>query len=64
MARSITLAGIGATSVIYLAMTLVVMHVIQPDLNPVTHYASEYAHGQLSWLLMNLRCRRCWRGWW
>jgi hypothetical protein len=40
---TITLAGIGATSVIYLAVTLVLMHVIQPGLNPAKHYVSEYA---------------------
>jgi hypothetical protein len=43
---TITLAGIGATSVIYLAVTLVLMHVIQPGLNPAKHYVSEYALGQ------------------
>ena len=43
---TITLAGIGAASVIYLAGTLVLMHVIQPGLNPAKHYVSEYALGQ------------------
>ncbi|HEX9738349.1 MAG TPA: DUF998 domain-containing protein [Candidatus Limnocylindria bacterium] len=52
MNRSIPLASVGAAAVLYLAATLLVMHVIQPQLNPATHYVSEYAHGQLGWLLM------------
>ena len=52
MTRSITLAGIGAASVIYLVLTLIAMHAIQPGLNPATHYVSEYAHGRFGWLVM------------
>lgn len=52
MTRSITLAGIGAASVIYLGLTLIAMHAIQPGLNPATHYVSEYAHGPFGWLVM------------
>lgn len=52
MTRSATLAGIGAASVIYLVLTLIAMHAIQPGLNPATHYVSEYAHGPFGWLVM------------
>ena len=52
MTRTKTLAGVGAGAVLYLAATLLVMHVIQPQLNPATHYVSEYAHGDLGWLVM------------
>lgn len=52
MNRSIPLAGVGAAAVVYLAATLLVMHAIQPELNPATHYVSEYAHGQLGWLVL------------
>jgi hypothetical protein len=38
--------------VLYLAATLLAMHAIQPGLSPATHYLSEYAHGQLGWLVM------------
>jgi hypothetical protein len=52
MTRTNTLAGVGAAAALYLAATLLVMHAIQPDLNPATHYVSEYAHGDLGWLVM------------
>jgi hypothetical protein len=52
MTRSATLAGIGAASVIYLVLTLIAMHAIQPGLNPATHYVSEYARGPFGWLVM------------
>jgi len=38
--------------VLFLGLTLVAMHAIQPGLSPATHYVSEYAHGQLGWLVM------------
>jgi hypothetical protein len=52
MTRTNTLAGVGAAAVLYLAATLLVMHVIQPQMNPGTHYVSEYAHGEFGWLVM------------
>jgi hypothetical protein len=52
MNRSIPLASVAVAAVLYLTATLLVMHAIQPELNPATHYVSEYAHGQLGWLVM------------
>jgi hypothetical protein len=52
MTRSFPLASLSVAAVLYLAATLLVMHAIQPELNPATHYVSEYAHGQLGWLVM------------
>jgi len=52
MNRSINLASIGAAAVLFLGLTLIAMHAIQPGLSPATHYVSEYAHGTLGWLVM------------
>ena len=52
MTRSIPLASVAVAAVLYLAATLLVMHAIQSELNPASHYVSEYAHGQLGWLVM------------
>jgi hypothetical protein len=52
MTRSVNLASIGAAAVLFLGLTLIAMHAIQPGLNPATHYVSEYAHGQFGWLVM------------
>jgi hypothetical protein len=46
-------ALVGATAVASLIVVLVVMHLIQPGLSPVDHLVSEYAHGQLGWLVMS-----------
>lgn len=46
-----TLARIGAGAVIYLTLTLAAMHVVQPELDPMAHYVSEYAYGSFGvWL--------------
>jgi hypothetical protein len=52
MIRSVNLAGIGAAAVLFLGLSLIAMHVIQPGLDPATHYVSEYAHGPYGWLVM------------
>jgi len=52
MTRSVPLASVAVAAVLFLAATLLVMHAIQPELNPASHYVSEYAHGQLGWLVM------------
>ena len=52
MTRSVNLAGIGAAAVLFLGLALIAMHAIQPNLDPTTHYVSEYAHGQFGWLVM------------
>jgi hypothetical protein len=49
--RSLPLATASIAGVLYLAATLLAMHAIQPGLNPATHFLSEYAHGQLGWLV-------------
>jgi Protein of unknown function (DUF998) len=46
-----TMARVGAGAVIYLALTLAVMHAVQRELDPMTHYLSEYAYGSFGvWL--------------
>ena len=52
MNRSIPLVSVAAAAVLYLAATLIVMHAIQAELDPAAHYVSEYALGQLGWLVM------------
>lgn len=52
MTRSVNLAAIGAAAVGFLGLALIAMHAIQPNLDPATHYVSEYAHGQFGWLVM------------
>jgi hypothetical protein len=52
MTRSISLAPVAAAAVLFLGLTLIAMHAIQPGLNPATHYVSEYAHGWFGWLVM------------
>jgi hypothetical protein len=52
MTRSLNLASIGAAALLFLGLALIAMHAIQPDLDPATHYVSEYAHGTLGWLVM------------
>jgi len=52
MIRSSNLASIGAAAVLFLGLTLIAMHAIQPGLDPATHYVSEYAHGPFGWLVM------------
>jgi len=46
-----TAARIGALAVVVLALTLAAMHAVQPDLDPMRHYVSEYAYGPFGgWL--------------
>jgi hypothetical protein len=46
-----TTARIGAVAAIYLALTLAAMHAVQPGLDPMQHYVSEYAYGSFgAWL--------------
>jgi len=52
MTRSVNLARVGAAAVLFLGLTLIAMHAIQPGLDPSTHYVSEYAHGRFGWLVM------------
>lgn len=52
MIRSVNLASIGAAAVLFLGLTLIAMHAIQPELDPATHYVSEYAHGRFGSLVM------------
>ena len=52
MTRSMSLARVAAAAVLFLGLTLIAMHAIQPGLNPATHYVSEYAHGRFGWLVM------------
>ena len=51
MNRSVLLATAGVAAVLFLAATIVAMHAIQQELDPATHFVSEYAYGQLGWLL-------------
>jgi hypothetical protein len=51
MNRSVLLATAGAAAVLSLAATIVAMHAIQQELDPATHFVSEYAYGQLGWLV-------------
>jgi hypothetical protein len=52
MNRTTWLAWLGAAGATYLALTLGLMHVIQPELSPQDHFVSEYAHGSFGWLVM------------
>ncbi len=45
------LATVGVAGVLYFALTLVAMHFIQPELDPIDHTGSEYATGRLGWLM-------------
>ena len=51
MNRSVLLATAGAAAMLSLAAVIVAMHAIQPQLEPATHFVSEYAYGQLGWLV-------------
>lgn len=42
----ITIAG-----VLYFALTIIALHVLRPDLNPISHFTSEYAVGPYSFLM-------------
>jgi hypothetical protein len=44
---------VGASAVALLIIVLVSMHLIQPGLSPIDHLVSEYALGQLGWLVMS-----------
>ena len=46
------IALLGAVGVALLALILAAMHAIQPELNPVEDFVSEYAYGPLGWLIM------------
>jgi Protein of unknown function (DUF998) len=45
------LALLASGAAAFLAGVGVAMHAIQPDLDPARHYVSEYAHGELGWLV-------------
>jgi hypothetical protein len=51
MTRNHVFAAAGAVGAVYLAATLALMHLIQPELDPITRFVSEYAHGRLGWLI-------------
>ena len=51
MTRNNAFAAAGAVGAVYLAATLAVMHVVQPEVDPATSFVSEYAHGRLGWLI-------------
>jgi hypothetical protein len=51
MMRTDRLALLAVAGVASLAVVLATMHAIQPGLSPVAHFVSEYAHGQLGWLV-------------
>ncbi len=49
---SVRLLGLmGVAGVAYFAATFVVLHFVQWGLDPGEHFISEYAHGQLGWLV-------------
>jgi len=50
--RSALLARLGIAGALFLAATVAVLHLVQPELDPISHFVSEYAHGPLGWLLM------------
>ena len=51
MNRSVLLPTAGVAAALSLAGTIVAMHAVQPELDPATHFISEYAYGQLGWLV-------------
>jgi hypothetical protein len=51
MNRINAFAAAGVVGAVFLAATVAVMHVIQPELDPATRFVSEYAHGRLGWLI-------------
>ena len=51
MIRRDWLALLASGAAAFLALVVVAMHVSQPELNPADHYVSEYAYGELGWLV-------------
>lgn len=45
-----TLGTVGVVGSVYFAITVVAMHFIEPDLNPIRRFVSDYANGRAGWL--------------
>lgn len=45
------LGALGIAGILWFALTFLAMHFIQPELDPVRAFGSEYANGRLGWLM-------------
>lgn len=47
-----TLGRLAVACAVYYFAVIVILHVVQPDLDPVQHFMSEYVHGRMGFLMV------------